>query len=62
MKTKKPNKASGKRYNLGKLVIIGTAGHAKVVYDVYNLALQDKFNFVGFITSDNITLPEIKSK
>jgi sugar O-acyltransferase (sialic acid O-acetyltransferase NeuD family) len=34
--------------------IIGTSGHAKVVYETFNLTLLNKFNFLGFITSDNI--------
>lgn len=36
----------------GNFVIIGTSGHAKVVYDTFNLTLSAKLNFAGFITSD----------
>ncbi len=54
MRIRKRNNSLGNKNNSRNLVIIGTSGHAKVVYDTFNLALIDKFNFAGFITSDKI--------
>jgi len=52
-------KANNRKRPLAKgpsknFIIIGTSGHAKVVYDVFNLALSGSLNFVGFITSDKM--------
>ncbi len=54
MRTKKQSDGVNSRREAGNLVIIGTSGHAKVVYDTLNLALADKYKFIGFITSDRI--------
>lgn len=54
MRIKKQSEGAGRSQGLGNLVIIGTSGHAKVVYGTFNLALADKYKFMGFITSDRI--------
>ncbi len=55
MKIKNRGRYLKNKRSPGGLIIIGTSGHARIVYDTFNLALSKKYNLIGFITSDAIS-------
>ncbi|MDP2904975.1 MAG: acetyltransferase [Candidatus Omnitrophota bacterium] len=55
MKIKKQGDNAASAPQRANLVIIGTSGHAKVVYETFVLALAKKYKLAGLITSDRIS-------